>query len=91
VGVDVERIERFDGALADSIRTPAERDAGWPEADPDRHFSSLWSSKEALAKALGDPRRLDGPAAWPQGRSGPWRATAVEVTDGHVAWLCWAE
>jgi hypothetical protein len=96
VGVDIERVEPCDRAFADSIRTPDERAAGWPrEEDPDRFFTSLWSSKEALSKALGDalaydPRRLEGPGVWPQGRSGSWRATPIDVgEDGHVAWLCW--
>jgi hypothetical protein len=96
VGVDIERVEPCDAAFADSIRTPAERSAGSPHEDHDRYFTSLWSSKEALSKALGDalaydPRRLEGPGAWPEGRSGPWRATPLEVPDGYVAWLCWKE
>jgi 4'-phosphopantetheinyl transferase superfamily len=96
VGVDIERVERCDRVFADSISTPEELAAGWPrEGDPDRFFTSLWSSKEALSKALGDalaydPRRLEGPGAWPDGRSGPWRASSIDVgEDGHVAWLCW--
>lgn len=96
VGIDIERVEPCDAAFADSIRTPAELAAGPPrEGDPDRFFTSLWSSKEALSKALGDalaydPRRLEGPGAWPDGRSGPWRAASIDIgEDGHVAWLCW--
>jgi hypothetical protein len=96
VGVDIERVEHCDRAFAESIRTPAEHAAGWPRAgDHDRFFTSLWSSKEALSKALGDalaydPRRLEGPSSWPDGRSGPWRASSIDVgDDGHVAWLCW--
>jgi hypothetical protein len=94
VGVDIERVEPCDAAFADSIRTPAERAAGPPREDHDRYFTSLWSSKEALSKALGDaldydPRRLEGPGAWPRGRSGPWRAEHLDVADGYVAWLCW--
>jgi hypothetical protein len=93
VGVDIERVGPCDRAFADSISTPAERATGWPD-DPERFFTSLWSSKEALSKALGDaldydPRRLEGPGAWPQGRSGPWRASALEIDAQHVAWLCW--
>lgn len=94
VGVDIERVGPCDQAFADSIRTPAERAAGWPADDPDRVFTSLWSSKEALSKALGDaldydPRWLEGPGAWPDGRSGPWRAATLDVGEDHVAWLCW--
>jgi hypothetical protein len=96
VGVDIERVEPCDPAFADSIRTPAElSSAGASQAeDPNRYFTSLWSSKEALSKALGDalaydPRRLEGPGAWPDGRSGPWRATPLDVPDGYVGWLCW--
>jgi hypothetical protein len=95
VGVDIERVEPCDRAFADSIRTPAERAAAAsPHEDHDRYCTSLWSSKEALSKALGDalaydPRRLEGPGAWPDGRSGPWRATPLDVPDGYVGWLCW--
>ncbi|MGH2832604.1 MAG: 4'-phosphopantetheinyl transferase family protein [Solirubrobacteraceae bacterium] len=94
VGVDVERIGPCDAVFADSIRTPTERAAGWPSEDPDRFFTSLWSSKEALSKALGDalqydPRRLEGAGAWPDKRSGPWRAEALDVGSEHVGWLCW--
>lgn len=93
VGVDIERVGPCDRAFADSISTPSERARDWPE-DPDRFYTSLWSSKEALSKALGDalqydPRWLEGPGAWPQGRSGSWRASALELDVDHVAWLCW--
>jgi 4'-phosphopantetheinyl transferase superfamily len=98
VGVDIERVEPCDVAFADSICTPAELSSARPSQaeDHDRYFTSLWSSKEALSKALGDalaydPRRLEGPGAWPDGRSGPWRATPLDVPDGYVAWLCWKE
>jgi hypothetical protein len=94
VGVDIERVERCSREFADSIRTPAEREAGWPGEDADRFFTSLWSSKEALAKALGDalsydPRRLEGPTAWPDGRCGPWSARPLELGAEHVGWVCW--
>jgi hypothetical protein len=99
VGVDIERVEPCDAAFADSIRTPAElcsAASSQAEEDPDRYLTSLWSSKEALSKALGDalaydPRRLEGPGTWPDGRSGPWRATALDVPDGYVGWLCWKD
>jgi hypothetical protein len=100
VGCDIEHVAPCDEAFADSIRTPEERAAAAareavPEdADRDRCITSLWSSKEALAKALGDaldydPRRLEGPGAWPDGRSGALRAATLDVADGYVAWLCW--
>jgi phosphopantetheinyl transferase len=94
VGVDVERVAACDGAFAASIQTPAERVAARDAPLDDHGLTSLWSSKEALAKALGDaldydPRRLDGPAAWPQDRAGPWRAARLDAPVGHVAWLCW--
>jgi hypothetical protein len=97
VGVDIERVEPCDAAFADSIRTPAELSAEPPSReDHDRYFTSLWSSKEALSKALGDalaydPRHLESPAGWPEGRSGPWRAAQLDVPDGYVAWLCWKD
>jgi phosphopantetheinyl transferase len=63
VGADIERVQPCDGAFVESICTPAER------LDPpltDVEAISMWSSKEALAKGLGDavacdPRRLQSP------------------------------
>jgi hypothetical protein len=94
VGVDIERVTLCDDAFAASIQTPRERATPPLNGDSDRYLTSLWSSKEALSKALGDPlaydpRRLEGPQAWSQGRSGPWRATPLEVGAGYVAWICW--
>ncbi len=94
VGVDIERVEPCDAAFADVICTPTERRDARVTADPDLFLSSLWSSKEALAKALGDalrydPSRLDSPMRWPDLRSGPWNAAALQTVPGHVAWLCW--
>lgn len=94
VGIDIERVEPLDATFAASISTPEERIDWLAFADPDARLASLWASKEALAKALGDalsydPRRLDAPMGWPDGRAGCWRASAVPVADGHVAWLCW--
>lgn len=90
VGVDIERVERLDAAFLQSICTPVER-AFRLEADD---AWSLWCSKEALAKALGDarrydPRRLVSPMLWPDGRSGPWRAAALRAPARHNAWVCW--
>jgi phosphopantetheinyl transferase len=60
----------------------------------DRLVASLWCSKEAVSKALGDPliydpRRLEAPLLWVEGRAGPWQAAELSVAEGHVAWLCW--
>lgn len=92
IGVDIERIVACDERFGRSICTPAE-EAGEPW-HRDSEIISLWSSKEALAKALGDavrydPRRLESPAGWTDGASGPWRARAVDVADGYCAWVCW--
>jgi hypothetical protein len=105
VGIDIERVERCDQVFAQSILTPSERVASARAArrshaalgtggDEDRRITSLWSSKEALSKALGDalaydPRRLEGPACWRDGRSGPWRASALDLGAGYVGWVCW--
>lgn len=94
VGIDIERVEPLDAGFTMSICTPAERVEWTGVFDPHAHVSSLWSSKEALAKALGDPvvydpRRLGSPMFWPEGRSGCWRATTLQAAPRHVAWLCW--
>jgi hypothetical protein len=94
VGVDIERIETCDTAFAQLICTPLERAGATATDDRDVYLSSLWCSKEALAKALGDalqydPSRLDSPMRWPNLRSGRWNATPLQTVPGHVAWLCW--
>lgn len=92
VGVDLERLEDCPPGFAASICTPAERAARPAPTDPEAIV--LWSGKEALAKALGDalrydPRRLESPWSWPDGRCGPWRARRLTVPDGLAGWLCW--
>ncbi|WP_157260738.1 4'-phosphopantetheinyl transferase family protein [Patulibacter minatonensis] len=97
VGVDLERVIPYDRQFADAILTPDERVTGAvpsSRAERDRWCTAQWSGKEALSKALGDallydPRRLEGPAGWRDGRSGPWRATELTVPAGHVGWLVW--
>jgi hypothetical protein len=94
VGIDIERVERFDPAFIESICTPSERELPRPETDLDAYLASLWCSKEALAKALGDalrydPRRLGSPIFWRDGQAGPWHAVSLPVPAGHNGWLCW--
>jgi phosphopantetheinyl transferase len=97
VGVDLERLDQVNRAFCESIATPQERaalESGDAGTDLTAWAIDLWSSKEALAKALGDavayaPGRLQAPAGWPQLRAGAWRAERLTVPAGHVGWLCW--
>jgi phosphopantetheinyl transferase len=89
VGVDIERVVGCDARFAESITTPDER-----VPDSDREIISLWSGKEALAKALGDavdydPRRLEAPGGWRNGVNGAWSASALPLPDGYCGWVCW--
>jgi hypothetical protein len=94
VGADIERVGPCDDAFAELICTTAERSGSPRGLDPDIYLTSLWSGKEALAKALGnalayEPCRLASPTGWPRGRAGPWRAEELNAPPGYVAWLCW--
>jgi len=70
VGVDLERLDAIgagDRGFASATCTPDEL-AGIDRGEYD-DLVDLWSGKEALAKALGDPlgyepRRLDAPRTW---------------------------
>src|SRR5579884_29958 len=77
VGVDIERVVACPEELSDAIATPGEKASGRWRSDDE--LISLWSSKEALSKALGDaldydPRRLESPAGWRGGVCGRWRS-----------------
>jgi hypothetical protein len=94
IGVDIEKIGPCDDAFADLICTSAERGAPALSADRDTYLTSLWSSKEALSKALGDalsyePSRLASPMGWSTRRAGRWQSRQLMAPPGHVAWLCW--
>ncbi len=94
IGVDIERIGPCNASFAELICTPRERTDPQLVIEPDANLTSLWCSKEALSKALGDsllydPSRLDSPICWPDLRSGPWRATPLQTVADHTAWLCW--
>jgi hypothetical protein len=92
IGVDVERVVACPPEFGTSISTPAEQAAArWTTDD---EIVALWSSKEALSKALGDainydPRRLESPAGWPDGICGPWRAATLPLPEGYCGWVCW--
>lgn len=94
LGVDMERITSCDVAFASSICTPAEALMLSSVEDRDAYFTSMWCSKEAIAKGLGDalrydPRRIGAPMLWPEGRAGSWRSAQLGGPPGHVVWLCW--
>jgi len=94
VGIDIERIERCSMAFAEMVCTPSEMAFTPADGPVDDHLTGLWSSKEALAKALGDalrydPRRLGSPMYWPEGRAGTWCTAALRAPAGHCAWICW--
>ena len=94
LGVDLERVQPTDSDFAESICTPSELELfGGRIAEPGFAIS-LWASKEALAKALGDavaydPRRLESPLGWSDGVCGPWQALEFSPAAEHVAWLVW--
>lgn len=94
VGVDVEQVAHCSAEFADLICAPDERSQADEAADWDRYLTSLWSSKEALAKGLGDalqyePARLFTPKGW-RGRSiDGWRAEELFIETDVVAWVCW--
>lgn len=92
VGLDIEPVTAWGSAQKASILSIAEGHRH--RVLDDRRATSLWSSKEALAKALDipiryDPRRLESPAFWPNGVAGRWRSYRLAVPDGYEAWLCW--
>jgi phosphopantetheinyl transferase len=92
IGIDIERVVACPKEFSQAIATPDEHASGrWIT---DRALISLWSSKEALSKALGDaldydPRRLESPAGWHGGVCGPWRTATLPSPYGHCAWVCW--
>jgi hypothetical protein len=95
VGVDLERLEPLGADFGRSICTPAELDRYAARLHDPELVASLWCSKEALAKALGDalaydPRRLESPLSWPDAVAGAWRAQPLRgLPAGHVGWVCW--
>ncbi len=96
LGVDLERVEATERDFAESICTPDELAAFGERLDDATFVSSLWASKEALAKALGDPlgydpRRLASPLGWVQERAGSWQAREFSPAPEHVAWVVWEQ
>ena len=96
VGADIERIGPTERGFAESICSPAEVELFTELLDDDVFVTSLWASKEALAKALGDavaydPRRLESPLGWSDGASGHWRAWEFVPAPEHLAWIVWSD
>ncbi len=94
VGVDIERVGYCDQAFADLVCSPEEWAVLDQVGERDHFLTSLWSSKEALAKLLGDPvgyvpRELVSPLLWGDDPRRAIRASAVPVPAGHVGWVCW--
>ncbi len=92
--MDLERVEPCEPSFAELICTPWERALLAGAADPDRFLASLWSSKEALAKLLGDPlhsvpSQVPSPLSWPDDHHRALRAAPVALPDGFVGWACW--
>jgi phosphopantetheinyl transferase (holo-ACP synthase) len=104
VGVDIERVDpSLDERFALSIASYRERDALVQDPPTPADVASLWSVKEAIAKALGspvqrDPRTIEAPALWRpavsmgviQTLGHGWSAGAVSVPEGYVGWVAWA-
>jgi len=90
VGVDLELVDLT--VPREAVLTPTEMTlGGTPEM-----WCNWWSAKEALAKALGDarlydPRRLESPAHWENGRAGRWACSPLALPPGFVGWLVWEE
>jgi hypothetical protein len=96
VGVDLERVADADRQFGESICTPSELRLLGSRLGDAAFVTSLWASKEALAKALGDPlaydpRRLESPVIWDGGVAGGWRAREFIPAPDHIAWLVWCE
>lgn len=94
VGVDIERFVGFTALDAPAILSPGERARGIEFTD--EQVSSIWSGKEALAKALGDaldyePGRLESPWFWREGRCGRYLAASFSVGDEFGAWVVWEQ
>jgi 4'-phosphopantetheinyl transferase len=96
VGVDVERIHRFEGLEAVAARHFSAPEAAHierlPEAARLRTFFTLWTRNEALLKATG--QGLSGslagmepalPSAFPAGSAAQWTVADMPGDDGMIA------
>lgn len=109
VGIDIELTDLAREAswsftnerFRSSMLTSEERSRIASEEVPGPTLSatSVWSSKEAVAKALGtprqfDPARLTGAAVWIDARRGRWRAAYLDLTPlglDAVAWTVYED
>ena len=105
VGLDFEFLDRVNeptwsiehGYFRSSMMTSEERET-WSVGttlDARASATSVWCSKEALAKALGTPQelnpaRLTGPTTWSNAGRGCWRARFLDTHSlgcDAVAWV----
>ena len=94
LGVDIERVDPFDEEFAESICMPSEWMSESTQPRTAEDVADVWSTKEALAKALGnaldyDPRRLLSLALVPGLKTSDWQAARVSVPAGYVGWVVW--
>ena len=94
VGIDIEHVDPYDPVFAESICTPAEWSTSQTRPETALEVADVWSSKEALAKALGDavkydPRRLLSLALTSDAAAGPWHAARIDVPFGYTGWVVW--
>ncbi|MAT60759.1 MAG: hypothetical protein CMH41_03735 [Micrococcales bacterium] len=94
VGIDIEFVDPYDPVFAESICTPAEWSKSQTRPETSLEVADVWSSKEALAKALGDavkydPRRLPSLALTPDSATGAWHTARIDVPFGYTGWVVW--
>ncbi len=94
VGIDIEHVDPYDPVFAESVCTPTEWSNSQTRPETSLEVADVWSSKEALAKALGDavkydPRRLLSLALTPDGAAGAWHTARIDVPFGYTGWVVW--
>ncbi|NNN04209.1 MAG: 4'-phosphopantetheinyl transferase superfamily protein [Acidimicrobiaceae bacterium] len=97
VGVDVVRPVNDDHfsleqrSFRDVMLSPLDLEA--LTRTPDISAWDIWSSKEAAAKAMGNPlsyipHQHFSPALWPNGEFGKWRVSRIDnLPDDYLGWV----